>query len=215
MSLTIAAGDLLNVRLNYDMEDFPDRAFNVLHYKIGSSTGTPPNMSTALAAIGQAMFNKWYALWKVGASNEIRMSGVTVNDVFPLPRSVAVTYTPAAVSPGDHASSAIPLQDSPTLLKKTDVGQRWGQGRLFYVGIAEDGQHEGLLDLGTSVALQAMGVALADNVNVVSGAWSAVLNPVLVRGPEDNPVSITPITSGRLSDLVIKSQKRRRPGKGI
>ena len=215
MSLVIAAGDLLNVRLNYDLEDYADRAFNVLHYRVATSVGTPPAMSVALAAIGQEMFAKWSALWKAAASEEVRMAGVTVCDVFPLPRSVATTYTPGAPVAGVQASEAIPLQDSPTLLKKTDVGMRWGQGRLFYVGIPESGQHEGILEPATASLLNTMGVALADTVNASSGGWSCSLTPVLCRGPEDNPVSITPITSGRLSDVIIKSQKRRRPGKGI
>lgn len=215
MALTIGVNDILNVRLNYDQASYVDRAFNILHYKVASATGAPPSIDTALAAIGQAMFTKWSALWAPGASNEVRMAGVTVTDVFPVPRSVATTYTPGSPVPGAVVSDAIPLQDSPTLLKKTPVGQRWGQGRLFYVGIAESGQHEGLLEPATAGVLNTMGAALSDNVSVTSGGWSCVLTPVLISGPEDNPTRTTVITSGRLSDITLKTQRRRRPGKGI
>lgn len=215
MSLVIGTGDLLSVRLNYSSSNLPDVAFNILHYKVNSTSGTAPALSTALAAVGQAMFNKWSALWAPAAAAEIQMSGVSVTDVFPLPRSVTTTYTPGAPVPGDETSDPLPLQDAPTLLKKTDVGMRWGTGRLFYPGLAESMQAEGALNAAASALLQTMGAALKDNVTVTSGGWTAVLGPVLKRGPEDNPVSLTPITSGRLSDPIIKSMKTRRPGKGI
>lgn len=215
MSLTIASGDLLNVRLNYGLEDYVDVGYNVLHYRIGSMTGAAPTMSAALAQIGLAMFNKWSALWSPGASAECRMTGVTVTDVFPLPRSVSTTYVPGAPVAGAIAGDAIPLQNAVTLLKKTDVGMRWGYGRLFYFGIPESGQHEGLLEGAEAALIAPMGTALADNVTTSLGGWSVTLNPVLLGGPEDNPTRITPITSGRLSDITIKSMKTRRPGKGI
>ena len=215
MSLTIAAGDILNVRLNYSSSVVIGVAYNVLHYRVGTSTGTPPSIDTALAEVGHQIFNHFATPWALQASQDIRMDGVTVTDVFPLPRSVATTYTPGSPQVGGKAGDALPLQDAPTLLKRTAVGQRWGLGRLFYVGLAESSQHDGLVDLAAQPDLAAMALLLRDTLTITVGGWSATINPVLISGPENNPTRITPITGGALSNAIIKSQKRRRPGKGV
>lgn len=215
MALVITAGDLLNVRLNYANVTGPDVAFNVLHYRVGSMTGAVPALGTALAGIGSAMYTKWSPLWSASASASVNMSGVSVTNVFPLPRSVTTTFVPGTATAGAVTGDSLPLQDSPTLLKRTDVGMRWGYGRLFFVGVPESRQMEGVMNAPMITALGTMAAALSDNVSLSIGGWSVTLNPVLLGGPEDNPVHITPITSGRLSDPIIKSMKTRRPGKGI
>lgn len=216
MSTAFAVGDVIQTRLNFGQAgNVVDVAYNVLHYRVTAFSGTQPGMTAGLGRIAQDMFDKWSALWKPAASVNVRMTGVTCQNVFPLPRSVGVTHTPGAPVPGDDASDALPLQDAPTLLKRSDFGQRWGIGRLFYVGLAEAFNEEGLVvNLGIG-HLQTMANALKDGLGIVAAGWSITLQPVLVRGSTDNPVSLTPIVAGVLPDLVIKSQKRRRPGKGI
>lgn len=214
MAIVIGTGNVISVRLGYKIDPLPDAAFNILHYQVGVSAGTPPAISAALAAIGTAMLAKWGPLWSPSAGNDVEMAGVTVTDVFPLPRSVAVTTVPGSPIPGGSTDEALPLQDAPTLLKTTDVGNRWGMGRLFYVGLSEEFADAGNVTAGQVASLNTMAAAFNDQVVVTSGGWTATLIPILVSGPEDNPVRLTPITGGRLSDTVIKSQLRRRPGKG-
>jgi len=199
MSLTFAAGNLLTVRLGYDNNDAAGVAFNVLHYQIGSMVGPPPAMGAGLAAIGQAMYIKFAALWSPAAGDDTKMEAVAVTNVFPLPRSVTTTYQPTVATTGASPTDSLPLQDAPTLLKTTEVGQRWGLGRLFYVGLAEEFNDSGHVTAGALTALGNFAAALKDSVSVTLGGWSVVLNPVLVRGPEDNPVSLTAITGGRLA----------------
>lgn len=215
MSISITTGDVLNVKLGYQLTGNVDIAYNVLHYTVGSQTGTPPSIATALAAIALAMFNKFSLLWKVDAGADVAMHACTVQDVFPLPRSVAQTYVAGTPVVGVGGAEALPLQDSPTLLKTTDYGQRWGIGRLFYVGLAEALADSGQVTAGAQAALTAFAVGLSDVVTVTSGGWAANLTPVLISGPEDNITRITTVRGGRLSSSIIKSQKRRRPGKGI
>lgn len=214
MAIVMANGNLLSVRIGYSVVGSPDVAYNILHYQVSGSTGAAPAIGTALAAVALAMFSKWFALWKTSAGIDVQMDGVKVSNVFPLPRSVAQTYTPGAPAIGTGGGEALPLQDAPTLLKTTDVGNRWGMGRLFYVGLCEAFQDSGQVTAGQVATLNTMGSALSDTVSVASGGWSATLVPVLLSGPEDNPTRITQITGGRLSGVVIKGQKRRRPGKG-
>lgn len=214
MAIVIANDNILSVRIGYSVVGATDVAYNILHYKVSSSAGAAPSIGTAMAAVALAMFTKWFALWKTSAGTDVQMDAVSVADVFPLPRSVRSTYVPGAPAIGTGGGEALPLQDAPTLLKTTDVGNRWGMGRLFYVGLCEAFQDSGEVTVGQRAALNAMGAALADVVPVTSGGWTANLIPVLLSGPEDNPTRITQITGGRLSGSVIKGQKRRRPGKG-
>lgn len=214
MAITFGLGDLIQVRLNFELAERFDRAMNVLHYRIATQSGTPPAISAGLSAIGSAMYDKWGPLWDQAASDQVRFASVTSQNVFPLPRSVGVTFSPGVPRTGEEVSDPMPLQDAPTLLKTTDIGQRWGLGRLFYCGLAENQQAGGTLAVAALAALQDMALALKDAVSVSAGAWAVTLEPVLVRGPSDNPVSLTKITGGRLSDPFIKTQRRRRPGKG-
>src|SRR6266511_2362454 len=129
MSLTFAAGNLISVKLGYDNTKGPGIAYNLLYYQIGSMVGASPSMSAGLAAIGLAMFSKWSALWAPAAGSDTRMAAVTCTNVFPPPRSVSNTYQPGTPAAGTGTGDSIPLQDAPTLLKTSDVGNRWGMGR--------------------------------------------------------------------------------------
>lgn len=215
MATPIAVNDILKVRLNYYQSGADVQGFNILHYKVSAMTGTTPAMAAALSAIGSYIFSYFSVLWDDWAGPDSAMIGVTVQDVFPLPRSVATTFVPGAPHPGLGTEDSLPTQDAPTLLKTTDFGQRWGIGRLFYFGLAEDFQDNGQVIGGAVAGLNLMAGALADQLTITSGGWTVTLSPVLISGSEDNPTRVTPITGGRLSNSVIKSQKRRRPGKGI
>lgn len=215
MALTIGLNDLISVRLNFSDANDDDGAYNMLYYRVNNIAGAPPAQSQMLAAIALEMYTKWSTLWAPAAGPDVKFNGCTVCDVFPLPRSVSVTYTDGTPTTGAGTGDAIPLQDAPTLLKTTEVGNRWGMGRLFYVGLSEDFQDGGRVVGGAVASLGTMAAALDDAVVVNSGGCTVTLGPVLKRGPEDNPVSLTPITGGRLSDTIIKSQRRRRVGKGI
>lgn len=214
MALSFTVGDLVEVRLNYKATAGEGVAMNVLHYQVVNISGGVPGMNQALSDIGKAMYEKFAPLWSPAASENVGMVSASAQNVFPLPRSVMATYVPALVTVGAVADDAMPLQDAPTLLKTTDVGQRWGIGRLFYAGLSESGQDQGQVDLITGALLQTMALALKDNVTAAGTGYNLSLDPVLVRGTTDNPVSLTKITGGRLSDFVIKTQRRRRPGKG-
>jgi hypothetical protein len=111
------------------------------------------------------------------------------------------------------------MQDAVTLLKQTGIGERWGQGRMFVPGIPE------LHAEGGRITPTAIG-HLGDLWNLIptfflvsDGTYDTQLAPVLYS-PEHAvdeviiPERVTPITAGALSDDVIKTQRRRRPGKG-
>jgi len=214
MSLTVAINDLLNVRIVYT-NVATATAMNVLHYRVGSLTGTIPSISTFLTAVAGELATQWRTVWKPCASDQVKLVEVAAYSVFPLPRSTGFhsVFSPAIA--GDVISEALPLQDSVTILKRTEVGNRTGLGRLFFVGISEDQQSNGIINAALRTNLDAMATWLLSSPTIPGSGWSAVLNPCLVNGPEDNPVAIRNVVATQVSNNVIKTQRRRRPGKGI
>lgn len=214
MSLAPAANDLIQVKPLYSV-DGQATAMNVLHYRVASLSGTPPDVFTFNSEIGKAWITINGPLWSNFSSNQVSMPTVQVTNVFPLPRSHGINYSPATLITGLLNDQALPAQNAPTILKRTNYGDRGGLGRLYVVGVSEGGQDKGRLTPAIATAVQAWADSLDDNLTVTATGWSAVLQPVLVKGPEDNPVRIATVVDMALSNDVLKSQKRRRPGKGI
>jgi len=214
MALSFAVDDLLSVRIGFRVLTQTDRAFNVLHYRIRSLTGAPASLTLGLSEIAERMYDLWADDWEEAASENVAMQGVTVTSVFPLPRSVAHTYVPIALAEGAVVSDAIPLQDAPTILKKSDYGARWGMGRLFVVGTPESHQQAGILNATGISALAGLIERVKSPVTVSGTGWSCVVDPVLLKGPEDNPGPLNVIHDSRLSDEVVEAIERRAPGKG-
>lgn len=214
MAIVPSVGNLINISVTHTNVQSAT-AINVLYYKVVNFSGSIPGMTTFLGAVATSFLEGYGARWENFASQDVRLVGVRATNVFPLPRSVGIARFPAGNQNGLQPSEALPLQDTPTLLKRTAVGNRWGLGRIFVVGIAEGGQKNGVLENLTVEQINMLGSWLATPLDVPGTGWNATLQPVLKRGPEDNPVSITDILEVRLSDAIIKTQRRRRPGKGI
>jgi len=214
MSLVPAAGDLLNVQFVFT-NVATATAMNVLHYRVGSLTGTIPNMNTFLGAVSQALATSFSGVWEPTASDQVKFVNVRTTNVFPLPRSVGVNYVFPTAVPGTSEGEALPLQDSITILKRTAVGARWGMGRFYAVGIPETQQANGIISNSNRLLYNTMAGWIGSSQSIAGTGWDVVLNPCLVNGPEDNPTRITNILSADVSNNIIKTQRRRRPGKGI
>lgn len=218
---TFGNGDVIMVRLNYSLDG--NFAFNVLHYQIAAFSGVLPGPFTTLALIGESAEQLWGATWAAGASNQVSFLGASTQRVYPTPRSKLVTFSAEFPIQGDIVSEALPLQDSPTIIKDTDFGERWGLGRVFYVGVPESMANNGSVIVGaTRTALNALAAKLNDNLDVIGDGWTMTLNPVLYHAATaatvDKPATatrITKIVGGHVNDNVIKSMRSRRPGKGI
>lgn len=214
MATVLGDGNLLTARLNFQVEGSLERAMNVLHYEVDSVVGAPANVYLGLANIADAVFEHFADTWAATASEDVTFNSVTVTNVFPAPRSVSVFSTGGIPAAGSQVSDGLPLQDAPTILKRTDIGARWGLGRMFVVGTPETAQNNGVIAAPQITLLNSLADKVAADIAVTGVGFSCTLRPVLLRGPEDNPVSLTPIRRAELSDTVIKTQRRRRPGKG-
>ena len=214
MEPVLSNGDLICLRLFFQSGSRIDQAMNVLYYRLGGLTGAPTDIYDGLAIAAETLYEAWAQDWQDFASEDARMQYASVTRVFPLPRSVTVNHVPAIPVAGLVEGDSLPMQDAVTILKKTNFGTRWGMGRMFVSGIPEANAEEGLIT-GAGIATLLNLIAQVSTLVVVTGeGYSFTLTPVLLRGPEDNPVSITDIERGQLSDTIIKTQRRRRPGKG-
>jgi len=222
VSYIIEQNNIAIVRLGY-RDDGGNRAFNVLHYRLdnvstGGGGGDPNGLaSTVLPDLIAAVKLKLAGQWANAASIGVSMTDVMAQSVWPLPKSRAYTNTFLDPVPGVAVGDMLPLQDAPTLLKRTNFGGRTGLGRLYFVGVPESKQVSGLLIPDFFEDVSGFATALGETVQHVTLGKTFSWNPVLFHltpGPIIAEV-VTPITDVTLSDEVIKTQRRRRPGKGI
>lgn len=221
MPVTIAPNDVVTVRLEYTLDTESDVAFNVLHYQLASLKihGDPlPSPIAApveevLPTLAQGLFEAFSGGWKTPASVQVSMTGATAQKVFPTPRSEPFHYVPTEAVPGSVAGEALPLQDSATILKHTGYGQRWGLGRVYFVGLPESGQINGRLEPEEVAAMASFIDLLNDQFLSTNDDWDTQWRPVLFAPTLPTP-RILPLTRTELSNNILKTQRRRRPGKG-
>lgn len=228
VSINISTNSIVEVRLEYLLGT--DVAYNVLHYRATNLedpvSGLPPAVEVPFSAVAdiaaQAFYDYFDDLWKAAAVVSAKFTGVTVQNVFPSPRSRQFTYNPPDIISGLVAGEALPLQDTLTILKKTQYGERWGLGRVFFVGLAEAQQAGGNIVPEVRDDLQAYAHLFDDAIIVTGPSLAVTMQPVLfanIPDPETGDPTTewrtTPITNSNIDSWVLKTQRRRRPGKGI
>jgi len=220
VSVPVGTG-VATVRIEYAVDS--DVAFNVLHYQLKSatvvSTGLPvatdPLAQDCLPKLAESACIPFAEAWKPVSSNEVSITGATSQKVFPSDRSTPFHYTPATPFVGEVSSNTLPMQDCITLLKQTGYGQRWGIGRVFIPGIPESLADKGFV--GATYLSDGSGMPAnlkADVVYTVSGItyrWK----PVVTNVPTTGVPRVLDVVEAIISNDTIKTQRRRRPGKGI
>lgn len=213
---------VMTIRINYLHEAYADRAYNVFHYQLKTatviSTGLPlatvPLAEKVLPGAAQAVAEVWSAPWSVFASEDVGVEGATAQKVYPGDRSTAFTYSFPAPITGIVVSQSLPMQDAMTLLKKTAFGQRWGLGRVFVPGIPEVNANGGVVDNTARDALNDLSDVLANTLAYTVEGIAYNIVPVVTNVPTTGFPRVNPTVTGELSDTIIKTQRRRRPGKG-
>lgn len=222
MAVVVQVGDIISARLNF-RDILNSVAFNQLHYKVVSIMPTPPAVYTGetMTEVGpefaKALHEYLGPAWQIFASQQVGFEGVTVQNIWPTPKSRQYTFTRNPAYPGNNNVDALPLQDAPTLVKRSPFGQRWGIGRVFVVGLDESQQNMGMLNADAVGVLNDWGALLDDPIAVPVNGVTFNFKPILVGTPP------APGAAPRQSDLVsvtlsgpsLKTQRRRRPGKGI
>lgn len=221
MPPTLPIGCISTVRVNYDTGT-GEECFNILHYQLKSvfvtATGLPaaiePPAEKGLPALAESLATLWANVWKHFASNQLGVAGATAQKVYPGDRTSPYTFTAGAVTVGQIDSDVLPLQDAVTILKKTGYGQRWGLGRVYVPGIPELHADHGAINDTAAANLAGLVDLLDDVVGAADDTYSYNWQPVLTNVPAAGVPRVHDVTSAELSDKVIKTQRRRRPGKG-
>ncbi len=222
MALTVNIGDLFRVRLGF--RDLGGHvAYNVLHYRVSGISIPPPAVYQGEATFEVAnqfaedVFDHFKAEWAALASVGVGFNEVMVQSIFPLPISRQYYHIPAVAQAGAVNEDPLPLQDTPTLVKRTEVGARWGLGRVFVVGLPEGSNDAGIVSPAYETLLGDFAALFDDDITTIAGGANFTMKPVLVGAPipgTEEP-RVTDILSVALSGNTFKTQRRRRPGKGI
>lgn len=220
MPATIQVNDIILARPQFNTSG--GQAFNVIHFRVqqlnnaetGLPVAQPVPADDILPALATALGLDFAQAWQQGASAGVEMPSFMVQKVHPGLRSDPYIHVFDAPPIGVVAGGYIPLQDSPTILKKTGNGERWGTGRFFYVGVAEIGQDDGRLTAGQITAMAPMIEWLQADHGTTANNVVIGLQPCLFS-KNASGFRINDVTRTLLSDDILKTQRRRRPGKGI
>lgn len=221
MATDVAVGDIIQARIEYLSGN--QVAYNIFHFQITSlsvtSSGLPPATAVPFAnvtdGIGQHVYDTWVPAWQSEMSSQCTVTGVTTQDIYPPVRSRPFTYSPAVPDGGLVVGDMLPLQDAVTLLKQSNFGTRWGLGRTYVPGIPENRQNAGIINPVLAASMETLADVFLGVHTFTAGDFTLGIRQVLFKPSLEGAPRITPVVTGQLSDEVIKTQRRRRPGKGI
>lgn len=221
MSTVLNEGDVFLVRVEYrDLQDHV--AYNVLHYRLreinppGGTLYVPQPTYDVAPPLAQRIAERWALNWKPFGSNRCRVTGAMAQSIAPGPKSAGYTYVlPAGDGDGLVIDDMLPMQDAVTILKRTALGSRSGLGRVFVPGIPEQYQASGVIDIDGAGFLVPLASEIKSLQSVTVTGTEYLFEPVLAKKVGPDNYLTTPIIEAHLSDRIIKTQRRRRPGKGI
>ncbi len=188
MATPLTNGNVIEVRI---VSFIPEQiALNRLYYEVGNLQGSGADTANAAFDIDVAVAGAYRAVMPVTA--EYR--GVSVQRVFPLPRTVADVQTGLA-GPGLAAGGLQPTQVAALVAKKTGFAGRAFRGRAYAPFPSDSFQAATGKPSGAFVAGQLNAFALALAATIVAGlAPNTVdLTPVLFKTPAGPATSITSV----------------------
>lgn len=190
----VTAGSILEVVNRCDSADV-QAGENVLHYVVSASTG----VGVGLSDIGVHLFDAFKVLYAPMLANTCVFSSVTVTEIFPLPRSLAVRVAPGPVA-GTGGAVPLPEQAAGLFTKLTLFGGRSGRGRAYipFPSVTANGP-AGVPTAAYQLLLNALMGAMTNTINVAIGGNSVALSPCLVK--RSVPISLlatTPVVDGEL-----------------
>lgn len=223
MSVQLAVGDVITCRVN--TSDGLSRSFNILHYELIFLSNVNPEIPPPanvlaedfLPVVAQNLSTKLKPLWALCTSEKMTFDGITAQGIYPDPRSRPYTFVETEEKTGEIAGDMLPMQDAMTILKRSVFGTRWGLGRYFHSGIPESVQDKGVTTDAYRALVDNYAAELAEGFTATVGQVISNWQPILFSlspGPVIVPRK-TLITNALCSDNVVKTQRRRRPGKGI
>jgi len=221
MALITNIGDVFQCRLLFQGVP-PEVAMNVLHYKL-ESVSVPGGGLWAGApsydvcpALAQLLYQAFSIQWAPFADSQVRMIGCDAQNISPEPKSRMYTYDPEAKIAGLVIDDPLPLQDCVTVLKHGPGASRHDLGRVFVCGFPESAQSAGTITADVAGDMAGFVEELRLLQEVLVDGNTLLFRPIIYSVDPGPPVVTReiPILETKLSDRVMKTQRRRRPGKG-
>jgi len=222
MSLEFGDGDIIAYRMDSTIGQ--SNCFNLFHFKVKNTTvvasGLPApvrfSFSAAAAAIIDGVSAEYSDEWKAASSNELFLVSGHAQSLWPYPASRQYHELFDPPGQGTIVSQSIPAQDAATLVRRGAAAGRDQVGRSFVSGCPELGQSNGIMTDAQVLLYNALAVAFSGSIHCSNGEYEWDLVPVLAKElPEHGGWQGIPIVDVQLSDPTLKTQRRRRPGKGV
>lgn len=204
----MAVGDILEAVLTFQNVMNLDRYVNVLHWIVNTDEVGASNEESVASVLNAAV----NATIKAQLSTNLNFEQTLVQRVFPLPRTTGFYFGNGGANVGSNATQMLPPSCALINRKRTAFAGRKFRGRVFTVGLCEDDQNNGVWS--------------SARVNNISTAWETILTTLMVGvlgtgeyspviWPKNGTASgdATVITTIQL-DTIVRSQRRREPGRG-
>lgn len=197
----IPVTNTLRVTITYN-DTTANEAVNVIHISLDETEPTPVNMNAVLDVVAAWLAAEWAPVASIQWS-AVRLEALDLSQAnsFYIDRVISVA--------GTKDSAPLPPQDTVAISLRSAFSGRSRRGRLYHVGLTEDDQNAGYLELASIQPL----IDCYDDlrVDLALAGYQWVVVSYVQDGVPRAQGQRTPISSIILVDRIIDSMDKRKP----
>jgi hypothetical protein len=172
-----------------------------------------PLTGSTLEELAVFAWNWWENTYSVDISDAVHLSEVVATDMGEQNGGQFV-YAPDTTTDGQHGGGAMPNETSFCISLHSASRGRSARGRWFVAGVGND-QRNGVNEVGASTA-ENWRASLQTYIDAIAGTTRLVV--IVSRfnngAPRVGGPVYFPVISATITDLILDSQRRRKPGVG-
>jgi len=205
----MAVNDLLELTFLSTLHNQEVR--NVRHYRVSLISGGSPTAEQQESAL-ISISSQITTAMKNCASNEWALYGQKCQRVWPVPRTVG-TYSSGNAGAGAVSENSLPSEVTAVVKLKTAFAGRKYRGRMYMAGVPVTFETDSLITGAGQTLYNTLSSVLDGVLGIAVGGISYEFTPIILH--RSAPGTWTDIlnTTG-LVDPILRSQRRRQPGKG-
>jgi len=172
----------------------------------------PPGVSD-LNVLATAAWNWWENVYSLKINEAVTLASVVCTDMG-LQNGSQVVYAPDTTTKGQVLGAVLPNETSFCISLHTDSRGRSARGRWFVAGVTD--AYRATPNTLNVIDAEALRAALQNYINTtIEGARATVIVSRFANGaPRAGGPVYFPITAAAVTDLILDSQRRRKPGFG-
>jgi len=180
--------------------------------RINIDNFSPPGVSD-LNSLAVAAWNWWETVYSVFISDTVTLASVVTTDMG-LQNGSQVTYAPDSTTTGQVLGTVLPNETSFCISLHSDSRGRSARGRWFVAGIVD--AYRNTPNTVNAANAESWRAALQNYINTtIEGARATVIVSRFSNGaPRAGGPVYFPIAAAAVTDLILDSQRRRKPGFG-